>query len=582
MLRRLRIPLAFSPALVTAWLVAQNAVNVPVWDDWERTPLLAAWHAGTLGLADLYAPHIDHRIVFPRLSMLANFALTGGDLRVEMGFTFAVALAGAAALAALLRRTLAARAAPAIFFANLLLFSPLQWENFLWAIQTAFVLPLSCLAGALLALASPLSNRARFAACLALAVVATHSFGHGLLLWPAVAAYVWLEPGDRPRRGFLAAWLLAAALVLVPYFGVGGLENQSLHAYGVERGDAPGLGATRGALADPRVAAAFWLKMLGSPLARTPWWPSHALAPKLGLALLALFAAAWLAARRSADIARALPWLVLGAASIAGCALAGLGRAGLEVHPNYALVPRYAAIGTQLLVALVALAALLLPRRVAVAAGVALALPLAWAWNVGVQGMAAWREARLHARTSLVYIQHFPPRYVGRLDWDADSARSWAVQADRIGLLDPPLAPEPTLAPFAADAAAGTPAPVTNLHARVRDGVLRVRGRAASHGVLVTYREGDSVPRVLGLGELRTPAPRRYERQDHIFNLLELEGVESGRWSVEIPLAALPTGARVELEIFAVDAAALRAARLAERVVVLQKGDRVDARVESD
>ena len=88
----------------------------------------------------------------------------------------------------------------------------------LWAIQLAFVISLACIPATLWLLASPLSPRARFAGCLALALLATHSFGHGLLLWPMVAGYVLLEPGGRRKGAFLAAWALAAALVLVPYF----------------------------------------------------------------------------------------------------------------------------------------------------------------------------------------------------------------------------------------------------------------------------------------------------------------------------------------------------------------------------
>jgi hypothetical protein len=579
--RALGLLLAFSPAAVSAGLVSQHAVNVPVWDDWERAPLAAAWQEGTLGLADLYAPHIDHRIVFPRLLMLANFELSGGDLGVEMGFAFAIVLAGAAALSALLHRTLTRGALLASFFANLLLFSPLQWENFLWSIQTAFLLPLACLSGTLLALVAPLSTRARFAVCLALAVVATHSFGHGLLLWPAVAAYVLLEPGGRPKRGFLAAWLLAAALVLVPYFRVGDLESQSFHAYGRVPGqDAPALDSALGALAAPDAALAFGLRMLGSPLARTPWWPSEALAAKLGLLLLALLVAAAFAARRPETRRSALPWLVLGGAGVAGCALTALGRSGLRLDPDYALVPRYAAISTQLVVALVALSALLLPRRATALAALVLSLALAWAWNAGREGMAVWRDARLHARTSLVYIQHFAPRFAQRLDWSADSARGWATQYDRYGHLDPPLSPEPDLAPFAVDEALAPEGRAEVLRAVVRDGALRVRGRAASHGVLLTQRAEGAEPRVLAIGELRTPAPRHYEHQDHIFNEVARPAAEPERWDAEIPLAALPPGSRVEIEVWAVDAAAMRVARLARRIVVRRAGERLAVSME--
>ena len=39
---------AFSPALVTACLVARHAVDVPVWDDLERATLLQRWTEGSL------------------------------------------------------------------------------------------------------------------------------------------------------------------------------------------------------------------------------------------------------------------------------------------------------------------------------------------------------------------------------------------------------------------------------------------------------------------------------------------------------------------------------------------------------
>jgi hypothetical protein len=564
----LRLAAAFTPAAAAGWLVWRHAVNVPVWDDWLRAPLAEAWHAGTLGAGDLYAPHIDHRIVLPRLLMLANLVLTGGDLRFEMGVTFALVLAGAAALAALLYRTLPSRAVAATFVANLFLFSPLQWENFLWAVQTAFVIPLACLSLALLALASPLSPRARFAACAAAAVVATHSFGHGLLLWPAVAAYVALESGGRTKRAFLVAWFAAAALVLVPYFTVGDLRNTSFHAYGRIPGDpAPALDSAGDALEQPAIALDFWLSMLGGALARAPWWRAAAAAPWVGGGLLALLAGAALAARRPETWRRALPWLVLGATAAVACAVTALGRSALRVDPEYALVPRYAAVSTCAVVALVALGALLLPRRAAAAGALALAACAAWSWQVGREGMGVWREARLHARTALVYIEHFAPQHPHRLDWTGETAREWARMLDRRGHLSPPLAREPTLAPFARDPAPVVPGARIS-RAEVGDGALHLRGRADAHGVLVTVAADEGAPTVVGLGELRTRTPRRAERQDHIFNAPERPGAPHDRWRLQIPLAALPLERPLRLELWTVDAARMRAARAADHVAL--------------
>ena len=57
----LRFAIVFLPAWLLLVLIAQNAVNMPVWDDWDRATLFEKWDAGTLTFADLYAPHIDHR-----------------------------------------------------------------------------------------------------------------------------------------------------------------------------------------------------------------------------------------------------------------------------------------------------------------------------------------------------------------------------------------------------------------------------------------------------------------------------------------------------------------------------------------
>ncbi|MFT4548173.1 MAG: hypothetical protein ACI9MB_002124 [Verrucomicrobiales bacterium] len=47
---------AFSPALLTGYWISEFAVNVPVWDGWERGVLLRKAHEGTLDFAYLSSP----------------------------------------------------------------------------------------------------------------------------------------------------------------------------------------------------------------------------------------------------------------------------------------------------------------------------------------------------------------------------------------------------------------------------------------------------------------------------------------------------------------------------------------------
>ena len=70
LLKVLLVLLVFSPAVVMGFAVAGSAVNVPMWDDWERGELWERYRAGTLDFDYLDSPHIEHRILTGRLAML--------------------------------------------------------------------------------------------------------------------------------------------------------------------------------------------------------------------------------------------------------------------------------------------------------------------------------------------------------------------------------------------------------------------------------------------------------------------------------------------------------------------------------
>lgn len=88
----LAFAIAFLPALWTGIAVGENAVNIPVWDDWERGKLLKHSVDGTLDLDYLASAHIDHRMLFPRLAVLGLNKVSGGDLRAEIWAIFVVLL----------------------------------------------------------------------------------------------------------------------------------------------------------------------------------------------------------------------------------------------------------------------------------------------------------------------------------------------------------------------------------------------------------------------------------------------------------------------------------------------------------
>ncbi len=598
------LPLAYLPALATGLLVCQHAENVPVWDDFDRVPLLERFAEGELGFQDLYAAHIDHRIVMTRLVILANAKLSGGNLVWENWVTFAIVVGTAVVLGALLRRSLPD--APATCFAavlgmNALVFSPLQWENFLWAIQTAFVLPMACLVAALLALELGLSLWVRFGLALAAAVVGTHSFSHGLLIWGAVPAWVLLR-GSAPngagdsRRAFVMAWALAAAAILLPYF-LADYRVATSHAYGVEAGEhTPFVAYAAEAASRPRLAANFYLSMVGSPLSRLGPWAPRDVALAWGLAVHGLLAVALtrvVLARDRALWERSLPWIVLAGVTLIACGLTALGRA-VPTNALYALAPRYVSVSQYALVALVALGALLATRSprarlVVVAVAGLLALPVAAGWKAGVDGMVGWQTTRLQARTSLLFIRDFAPRYVKRLDRDYEMVRGPAETLDRYGYLDPPLARDrrPDAFEFAQPGVDGVSGRIDS--ARVGPGRLSVRGHAAlgrgpgreAHGVLLTLGD-EGARRVVGIGEGRARPPGRLYRHDHLHGEIELDPAKpTDVWRARVDAAQLPEAPVVHIEAFVVDSDRMRLHPLPQRLRVTRSAGELRVEVES-
>ena len=88
--------------------------------------------AGALGY--LASAHIDHRPFFPRVIALAANAVSGGDVRVEIWVGFIAVVAGALGLLLVLRKSLpeAGWCWGTMFALNLIIFSPLQYQNFLF------------------------------------------------------------------------------------------------------------------------------------------------------------------------------------------------------------------------------------------------------------------------------------------------------------------------------------------------------------------------------------------------------------------------------------------------------------------
>ena len=187
--------------------------------------------------------------------------------------------------------------------------------------------------------------------------------------------------------------------------------------------------------------------------------------------------------------------------------------------------------------------------------------------------MREWKSARLQARTSILFLDHFEPRYWGRIHGVPEVGRRLLRQLDAAGFLRPRLLEQPTLdafergAPLPEDAAA-----VGKLAARGKR--LEVNGHAwlpdagrRADGVLLA--EGD---RVLALAEGKGAPRLPIAEADHIFNAVRIPGIaEWSPWRAELVADAVPglaSGRSVTLDLYAVDAEHMRVHPLPTRIRV--------------
>ncbi len=366
LVRCLLLALAFSPALLPLWQILHYGVDVPYWDQFDDdiAGMHIKAHAGTLTFADLAAQHNEHRILVPRLVFLALGFVTHGNCVAEMLAGWAIAAATSLVLLRLARAT-ESRTGTAgegswpvfgWFLANLLIFSPAQYENWLWGIGVENVLPMLWTALAIAAAASLLRPVVKVALVVAFAALATWSSGNGMLAWGLAGGVLLWAPTWRELRSRwpLALVLVAVvAVVLVVYFsGMAPPNHRGLRPY------------------DSTLAAKlhYALVFAGSPFAYALATPAVVVATGLGAACYTVLAACiarflqlWRRGTERELCRRALPWLAVagfavGSGLIAACARAGIG-------PLQGASSRYVTFAVYLPVALVPLLQLLKPWR---------------------------------------------------------------------------------------------------------------------------------------------------------------------------------------------------------------------------
>lgn len=326
------IALFLAPAAV-GWLIYRYGVNVPFSDQFEVGRFLLRNHGRAFPpWSDLFALHNESRMIFPRIVFFYLARLSGWNVKWEMAFSLLMACGTVALIGYLLRLhldRLTALAAAAV--AALLVFSPVQWWDWLVGFQMVMFFPPLLLAVALSSLA-----RGRVLPAAAAAAVATFSFANGLFLWGALFPALLVLDLGRRRSLVIAGWIGVAAVCAGLYFH--GYERPPGHPEMVLPHQAP------------LAFAAYMLAFLGHPVAwNQKVMVSIAVGAVLVCVLLACTVTAWRERRRGAATWAAF---ALYAGMSAGAAAAGRLKMSLAqaLEPRYATIAIYMALGTIMMI----------------------------------------------------------------------------------------------------------------------------------------------------------------------------------------------------------------------------------------
>ena len=422
------------PPLILGFLVWRFGVNIPFADQWE-TPgrLVIEASQDKLTWQQLIRQHNESKTLFPNLLFLSLAKLTGWNTRYEMLITFLLACLVSFNIYRLGKITIDSDWQRWICFswANLLIFSPTQSENWLWGFQGITFISIVAITTSLVVIFSDAAWITKIGVSSALSAIATFSFANGILCWIIIFPSLWFKSiRDKVRKTWVIfGWLIACSTTV------------SIYLYDYQRpSDLPSVTQI---FTRPVSAFSYYTALLGSPL-----FPKDLLASQItGAVLAAIFIFfCYFSAKRIEVTNKFIPWLSIGFYALLSAGLTTAGRMSLGIET--ALSSRYITFATYLTISLIYLFTLAINLRqnhwLKITAGLlAIVFSITYKNNfvAGIDTMARSYYQRVYGKTCLLAIATIKDRecIARQIHPDPNKILPRVKKLDRLGLLQPPL-----------------------------------------------------------------------------------------------------------------------------------------------
>ena len=454
--------LALLPGLYLLILILKYSVDVPYWDQWELALFFDKLEQGSLSFKDLFAQQNEYRQFFPNLVFVALGRLTSWNVKYEMLISFFLSCLICFNVYYLQRLTVYddQLQRPLMFFvSNIFIFSPIQYENWLFGVQIIYFIPILCITTCIIVIYSKLKTILKFFICMCLSSISTFSSANGILCWIVVFPILALsKPRNElaSKKYYLIAWIISFILNISVYLYK--YQTPSQH---------PSLSMP---ISHPLDALIYFLAFLGGlPVLGVYQTYSVALSSIIGMVLITIFLIAYPSifriSKTSCQTYALYAWLAIAAYSLLTAIIATFARLGFGVHQ--ALSSRYTTFSLYIIVSLINITPIIAnhlkhKRQLSrckvwsyqIISPVVLLIVLFHLsiFNIMVDRMALMRLQRLHAKACLLFINYVEDECLTKKVYPyIDILRQRANTLNNLGYLRPNLIASNRVNDIAAD-----------------------------------------------------------------------------------------------------------------------------------
>ena len=344
------IVLIILPAVAMGILILTYSVNMPYWDQWNLMPrLFMKISQNSLSWQDLIAQHNESRKLFPRLIFLGLAYLTNWDVRYEMLVIFMLACVVSVNIYRLNRLTVNANLLTTSLIAlltNILIFSPIQYDNWFWGIQLVVLMPIACITTAISVIYSHFHTRYKFLICMVLCIISTFSYSNGIIAWVIVLPVLTLVTAKSRSDLLKQKWLFLGWIAVF-------IGNIIIYFYDYQKPEvSPSLIP---AFRNPEQTLQFFLAFLGSPLGSGFEISPLTYSIFIGGIEIGIFGCLFLYQLEHFKnlhlFQRTIGWIMIALYSIISALITAVGRVGFGVES--ALPSRYTTFSIYLMIAII-------------------------------------------------------------------------------------------------------------------------------------------------------------------------------------------------------------------------------------